>query len=80
MNNDSDKKQLELILLELKSLKDQIKEMEQKNENNSKILIDHIEFINKVFNYVKSPLFYLVDKINKLYLIKNEEHKHKQLF
>ena len=54
------------LLNEIKKLQAQITNMEQRIDNANNILINHIGFIDRVFDTIKRPLFYLMNKVNQL--------------
>jgi SAM-dependent MidA family methyltransferase len=66
------------LLNEIKKLQAQILTMgqnisnlEQRVDNTNGVLINHIGFINNVFDTIKRPLFFLMNKVNGLLLLEN---------
>ena len=41
-------------------------------EKDCKKMTDHIDFIENVYDNVKSPFYYLIDKVNSLALLSND--------
>lgn len=67
------------LLIEIKKLQQTVLRLEnQINENNS-VLVNHIGFVNGVFDTIKSPLLFIMDKINKLFINGLENEKIKEL-
>jgi hypothetical protein len=54
------------ILEEIKKLQIQISNLEKRVNNTNGVLINHIGFINNVFDTIKRPLFFIMNKINGL--------------
>ncbi len=48
-----------------------ISNLEQKVDNTNKLLINHIGFINNVFDTIKRPLFFIMNKVNGLLQLEN---------
>ena len=66
------------ISTKLLELENRCERMEQKIdkilevlEKDCKKMTDHIDFIENVYDNVKSPFYYLMDKVNSVYLISN---------
>ncbi len=57
---------------ELQLLKVEINNLNNKIDILTNSLNTHINFIENVFNYVKRPMFYVVDKINNIFLLNNK--------
>ncbi len=57
------------LLNEIKKLQAQILNLEQKVDGANSVLNNHIEFIDGVFDYIKKPLFFLMNKVNNLLLL-----------
>lgn len=56
------------ILDEIRKLHEKINTLENKIDNSNKILFNHINFIHKVFEKLKSPLFFIMNKVNTIFL------------
>ena len=66
------------LLNEIKKLQSQIIAMEKRINTSNDIIINHIDFINKVFNTIKLPLFFIMNKVNGLLQLENNvvnDHK-----
>jgi len=66
------------LINEIRKLQAQISDMgqnistlEQKVDNANGVLIKHIDFINNVFDTIKRPLFFLMNKVNGLLQLEN---------
>jgi hypothetical protein len=60
------------LITEIKNLQIQISNLEQRVDNTNNVLINHIGFINKVFDTIKLPLFFIMNKINDLLMLENK--------
>ena len=61
----------EELFNEIKKLQAQISDMRYGVDNTNSILINHIGFINKVFDTIKKPLFFIMNKVNSLLTLEN---------
>jgi hypothetical protein len=66
-SNDKD-----YILIELRKLHEKISILESKIDKSNTILFDHISFIHKVFDKLKTPLFFIMNKVNTIFLVNNK--------
>lgn len=62
----------DILLKEIKNLQLQIINLENKIDNSNNILINHIGFINGVFETIKRPLYYIMNKVNIYLHIDNQ--------
>jgi len=53
---------------EIRNLKMQLEHLERKIDNGNNILNNHINFINNVFDTIKKPLYYILNKVNTVLL------------
>jgi hypothetical protein len=58
------------LLNEIKKLRSIIENLEHKVDNTNGVIINHIKFINSVFDTIKKPLYFIMNKINALLLEK----------
>lgn len=65
----------ESILIEIRKLHEKINTLESKIDKSNEILFDHINFIHKVFDVLKTPLFFIMNKINIIYLLNNKNNE-----
>jgi len=63
------------LLNEIKNLRAQIICLEQKVDNANGVLVNHINFINNVFDTIKKPLFFIMNKINNVLQIEDQDSK-----
>jgi uncharacterized protein Yka (UPF0111/DUF47 family) len=75
MNQDEDVQQ---IVNKITQIENKIDKLETKLnkilellEKDCKKMTDHIDFIENVYDNVKSPFYYLMDKVNSLSLLSN---------
>jgi hypothetical protein len=61
------------LINEIKQLRLQITNLELKVDNTNGVLINHIGFINNVFDMIKKPLFFIVNRINSVFLLENKK-------
>ncbi len=59
------------LLNEIKKLQIQIINLEQKINNTNELFVNHINFINNVFDKIKQPLFFIMNKVNSLLQLEN---------
>jgi hypothetical protein len=69
-SNDKD-----AILIEFRKLHEKISFLESKIDKSSEILYDHINFIHKVFDIVKTPLFFIMNKVNIIFLSNDKNNE-----
>ena len=65
----SDKKLLELVLQKLEELENSQLNLERKIDDinkNTKRMEDHIDFVEKTYDKIKTPFHYLMDKVSLL--------------
>jgi len=66
---ESDRQLLELVLLKLEALEHSHLNLERKVDEihkNTKHMEEHIDFVEKTYDKVKTPFHYLMDKVNLL--------------
>lgn len=68
MKTDNENEMIE----EIKKLQMQIVNLEKRVDSTNNILINHIGFINNVFNTIKRPLLFIMNKVNVL--LQLEDH------
>ena len=65
--------QLREMREEMKDLREQISKMKFQDVNDANTtLVNHIEFINRVYANMQRPLNYLMNKVNNIFLLNNE--------
>ncbi len=70
LRSNSDTDILELIV-EIRKLRTQVENLEDQINNTKLILVNHISFIDSVFNTIKRPLFFVMNKVNNILLLEN---------
>ncbi len=65
MIDEHDPNDIQLLKMEIHDLNNKIDAL----TNN---LNTHIKFVEHIFNYVKKPLFFIVEKINNIFLINDK--------
>lgn len=66
---ESDRQLLELVLQKLEKLQNSHLDLERKIDEihkNTKRMEDHIDFVEKTYDKVKTPFHYLMDKVSLL--------------
>ena len=66
---ESNKSILELVLLKLEELENSHENLQRKVDEihkNTKRMEDHIDFVEKTYDKVKTPFHYLMDKVSLL--------------
>jgi hypothetical protein len=58
------------LINEIKQLRSIIENLEIRVNNTNDVLINHISFINNVYNTIKQPLFYIMNKVNNIQFLK----------
>jgi predicted nucleic acid-binding Zn-ribbon protein len=66
--------QISAMSQNISAISQNISSLEQKVDNANGVLIDHIGFINKVFDSIKRPLFYVMNKVNGLLQLEDREN------
>jgi hypothetical protein len=72
MEAEANNNQIRELIDEIKQLRIQVANLEQKVDNANGVLINHIGFIDNVFNSIKRPLFFIMNKVNGL--LQLEDH------
>lgn len=54
------------LLIEIRKLREDIKNLEKNQSETNLVLRNHISFIESVFDKLKKPLFFVMDKVNYL--------------
>lgn len=49
------------LLIEIKKLNETVAKLENQVNNNNTVLLNHINFINGVFDTIKSPLLFIME-------------------
>ena len=57
---------------DIQILKTEIHNLNNKIDTLTYALSTHINFVENIFNYVKKPLFFMLDKINNIFLINDK--------
>ncbi len=57
---------------DIQLLKIELHKLNEKIDALTNVLNVHIVFIENVFDYVKKPLFFVVDKINNIFLLNDK--------
>lgn len=57
---------------DIKLLKIEILSLNNKIDTLTNALNTHINFVENIFNYVKKPLFFIVEKINNIFLLNDK--------
>lgn len=70
------------LINEIKNLQQQVSVMnqtmtilQQKVEDSNRILINHIGFVDNVFNSIKRPLFFIMNKVNGLLHLEDQNNQ-----
>jgi len=61
------------LIEEIKALRTKVENLEQHVNTTNSVIIDHIGFINGVFDTIKKPLFYVMNKVNNLLLLEGTQ-------
>jgi UDP-glucose 4-epimerase len=61
------------VLKEMKLLREKINTLEQEVKNTNLTLINHINFISSVYEGIKRPLTYIMNKVNNVLLINDRD-------
>ena len=64
------------LLKEIRLIRETVENLEKKIDNTNNVLVTHISFINRVFDTIKQPLFYVMNKVNSLLLLENNNLIH----
>lgn len=85
-NQLGDEPRIKDLIFEIKELHNQISLMnktiinlENKVENTNNVLINHIGFIDSVFNSIKRPLYFIMNVANKFLALEDSEQINNQL-
>jgi hypothetical protein len=60
------------LIEEIKKLQNKVETLENRVDHANNVLINHIGFIDNVFNSIKRPLFFIMNKVNGLLLLEND--------
>ncbi len=70
MNNENDPKDINFLLIKLN---EKIDLLTEKVNNDNAILLKHINFIESIYEIIKTPLHYIMDTAN-IFLINNKPY------
>lgn len=74
MTTSTDQELMKELIDEIKQLRNKVETLENKVDNANGVLINHIGFINGVFDTIKRPLFFIMNKVNGLLLLENGQN------
>lgn len=74
ISDDTDvSEKLKELINEVKILRIEVEQLKNGVNTANNVLVEHINFIDNIFNTVKRPFFFIMNKINKI-LISEEEN------
>jgi hypothetical protein len=73
-----DNNQIRELIDEIKQLRTQVANLEQRVDNANNVLINHIGFIDNVFNTIKRPLFFIMNKVNGLLQLEDRQENRQE--
>jgi len=62
------------LIQEIRLLREKVCLLEKEIHNTNNTLVNHIEFINNVYESIKRPLTYIMNKVNNVFLLDNKEN------
>lgn len=68
--------EIKQLRLQVYTMNQTITSLEQRVDKTNDVLVSHIGFINSVFNRIKAPLFFVVDKINNFLRIEDQRNQN----
>jgi hypothetical protein len=72
MNDNINSNDFYLLNIEIAKLNRKIDDLTIQIDDSNKIVVNHINFIESVYNYIRRPLFFMVNKINNIFLLNDK--------